>query len=256
MKAIAQQINDLSLKRLLLDSESGFPNLREIPSISIKIFLEYADSISADELKTLILDLYKNKYPCLGMFEASSVPLSSLSPPVSRFERAHEELFRRWKFKSPSLKNSLIETARRCGRLPPQVMRPGDDVTSATIKQCSVVQVPTEKEIVGALKQHFLIKKVMSRGATSYRYQISQVENDYGTYLFVLSKGSVNHYHHQIGSVENPNCVLFQLFEHCLQSSGATWDLITSDNLERSVLVLKSIIKVFESTVRTINSIK
>jgi hypothetical protein len=250
MKAIAQQINDLSLKRLLLDSDSGFPGLRKIPSIGIKIFLEYIDSLSTEELRPLILDLYKNQYPCLGMFEASSVPLSSLPLSVARFEKAYEELFRLWKFKSPGLRNSLIETARRRGRLPPQGIVPGDDVSIETIQELSLVTVPTENEIVDALKQHFQVKRVKSRGANSYRYHISQMGDDYGTYLFVLSKGFIVHYHHQIGSVEDPNCVLFQLFEHCLQSRGANWDMLTSDSLERSVLVLKSIVEVFENTVK------
>jgi len=218
---------DASIRRLASDRDNGFSFLRQVPSAHAKLFVSYWDQAEAgcwDEYLKAIQNQHWRITP-------------------KDFDAYVEQVGRQWAFLSHGSKTILGMMFAKNGKIPSYLRGPG--VTDELLKQYANAQWLSERDIKTALAKHFKMELLDREDGSVWRISAKSGVNNCETRLIISTKTKLLSYFHTLN-----NSSPFLLIDH----AGTTlfpknWDLVSSENLESAVLILKQIVTAFEASV-------
>jgi hypothetical protein len=229
MDSVFLKMIDTSIRRLAIDRDNGFSFLRQVPSSHAKLFVSYWDQAEGgywnEYLKSdFHSEFWNEKHP-------------------QNFESYIEKVGRRWEFLPNFVKSALGMMFVKTGKIPTHLQSP--EMTDAVLKQYANYQWLSKKAIKTALSKHFEMELLNREDSSDWRISAKRGVNDCETRLIISTKTKGLSYFHTLN-----NSSPFLLIDH----AGTTffpqnWDLVSSENLENVVLILKQIVTAFEASV-------
>jgi hypothetical protein len=226
-----------SIHRLRHDSENGFEFLRKVPSVQSRIFAQYW--IEKADSEAFAKYLRAIPHPKQLGYERVSVA-------GREFSEFADRAIRRWEFRSVPMKQTLGLIFLKRGRLA-DYQREG--ATDEDLRKYGNLEWhwPTERAIIKAFSSSFEIRLLHRENKSSAEYEISTKHgvNSCATRLIVNTRLKILSYAHLLNDFTRHFVLIDHSGDWCLN----IWNLVTEENLEEAVHILRKIVTDFESDV-------
>lgn len=230
----ADRIVKSSIQRLKHDCENGFEFLRKVPSTYSRIFASYWTEKAGPDALTEYLD----SIPHPIRLGRDKVRVTSKG-----LAEYADNAVRRWEFRSVPMKQTLGMIFLRRGRLA-EYQRTGATDTDLRRYGALKWRWPSERQVVKAFSKEFEMQFLHREGGAEYQISAKHGANSCATRLLINVRLKLISYFHFLNDCMGH----FVLIDHAGDWGTTSWNLVTEENLDAAVCMLRKIVDDFESS--------